>query len=145
MCWHSPGMGCLEFWSQVPSVWDSHSFNRHLPPCVVLDARVRRGELLLPAIQTLSRSPHSLSRWEVSRGKKRSPLPFLAIEGSALQGLKVEPQRLNMALRRHSVWLTHCFIFKFFSHIEKEQDISSESSRFWLGPEPRLDAESNTD
>ena len=46
MCWHSSGMDCLKFWSQVPSVWDSHSFNRHLPPCVVLDARSKeRGSV----------------------------------------------------------------------------------------------------
>ena len=39
-----------------------------------------------------------------------------------------------------------CFSFlkKFFSNIEKLGYLS-KSSRFWLGPEPRLDAESSLD
>lgn len=76
MCWHSPGMGCLEFRSQVPSVWDSHSFNRHLPPCVVLDARSKERGTVASVIQTLSRSPHSLPDRRVSEARSDLPCHF---------------------------------------------------------------------
>lgn len=63
-----------------------------------------------------------------------------------LQGLKSGTPKAEYGSQRHSVWLTHMFLIfkKFFSHIEKLGYLS-ESSRFWLGPEPRLDAESNLD
>lgn len=73
MCWHSPGMDCLEFWSQVPSVWDSHSFNRHLPPCVVLDARSKERGSVASVIQALSPLPHSLPDGRVSETRSDPP------------------------------------------------------------------------
>ena len=88
MCWHSPRMGCLEFWSLVPTVWDSHSFSRHLSPCVVLDARSKERGPVASVIQALSPLPHSLQDERVSEARSDPPLPFLAIEGSMLQGLK---------------------------------------------------------
>ena len=146
MCWHSPGMGCLEFWSQVPCVRDSHSFNRHLPPCVDLDARSKERGSVASVIQGLSPLPHSLPDGRVSETRSDPPLPFLAIKGSMLQGLKSGTPKAEYGPQRRSVWLTQMFLIfkKFFSSIEKLGYLS-ESSHSWLGPEPRLDSESSLD
>ena len=145
MCWHSPGMDCLEFWSQVPSVWDSHSFNRHLPPCVVLDARSKERGSVASASKLYPPYPTPFQMGGSQR-QEAIPPPFLAIKGSMLQGLKSGTPKAEYGPQRRSVWLTQMFLIfkKFFSSIEKLGYLS-ESSHSLLGPEPRLDSESSLD